>query len=110
MTVMTYEQWIDKFKPIQNHITPDSSFGGEMFETYGDDLEYVLQVARKTNGLLVWTYIDGDGGTYIVEGYRLVNRIGYFVTQVPYDDSDAYEIQVSEDEDSDETASEVVVR
>lgn len=110
MTVLTYEQWIDKFVPTQNNLVEDASFEGMMFETYGAELEYVLQVVRKTNGLLVWTYIDGEGGTYIVEGYRLVNRIGYFVTQVPYDDSDAYEIQVTEDEDLDETVSEVVTQ
>lgn len=103
MTTMTYEEWVDRFKPIQNELSDNASFEGMMFETYGDELEHVLQVARKTNGLLVWTYIDGEGGTYIVDGYRLVNRIGYFVTQVPYEEDSVYEIQVSEDEEEEET-------
>jgi hypothetical protein len=34
----------------------------------------------------VWTYVDGDDGTYVTNGYHLVNRIGYFITEVPYDD------------------------
>lgn len=94
---MTYEEWFETFKPIQNTMTPDSSFDGTMFETYGVDLEYVLQVVRKSNGLKVWTYIDGNNGTYIVDGYRIVNRIGYFVTDVPYEETNHYDIQVSED-------------
>lgn len=99
MTTMTYEEWVDKYKPIQNELSDNASFEGMMFETYGSELDYVLTIVRRTNGLLVWTYIDGEGGTYIVEGYRLVNRIGYFITQVPYEENDAIEIQVSEDEE-----------
>lgn len=100
MTTMTYEEWVDKFKPTLNHLVRDASFEGMMFETWGAELDYVLSIANGKNGLLVWTYIDGEGGTYIVEGYRLVNRIGYFVTQVPYEKDGVYEIQVSEDEDT----------
>ena len=96
---MTYEEWVDKFKPIQNELSDNASFEGMMFETYGAELDYVLTITRRTNGLLVWTYIDGEGGTYIVEGYRLVNRIGYYITQGPYEEDGAYEIQVSEDEE-----------
>lgn len=101
-TNITYEEWVEKFKPIQNELADNASFEGMMFETYGVELDYVLTIVRRTNGLLVWTYIDGDGGTYIVEGYRLVNRIGYFITQVPYEENDAIEIQVSENEEEEE--------
>lgn len=101
MTTITYEEWVDKFKPKQNHLVRDASFEGMMFETWGAELDFVLQCANNKGGkLLVWTYIDGDGGTYIVDGYRLVNRIGYFVCDVPFGDDDAYEIQVSEDDET----------
>ncbi len=98
---MDIEQWAETFKPIQNHITPDSSFGGEMFETYGHDLEYVLTVVRQgfDKAGMVWTYADGDNGTFICDGYHLVNRIGYFITQVPADITCQYEIIVSRDDD-----------
>lgn len=96
MTTITYEEWVDKFRPIQNELSDDASFEGMMFETYGDELDHVLQVARETNGLLVWTYIDGENGTYIVEGYRLVNRIGYFVTEREWELGATINIEVTD--------------
>jgi hypothetical protein len=92
---LTEEQWFDTYKPIPNHLDENASFNdgdnGYMFETYGDELEFVK--AQDSNR--IWTYSDGDnGGTYISDGYHVVNRIGYFVTTVPYDDSQYYQIQL----------------
>ena len=92
---LTEETWFDTFKPLPNLIDPDASFSdgenGYMFETYGKELEFVK--AQDSNR--IWTYSDGDnGGTYISDGYHVVNRIGYFVTAVPYDDSQYYQIQL----------------
>jgi len=100
MTNMTYEEWVAKFKPTLNHLVRDASFEGMMFETWGAELDFVLQVVNNGGKLRVWTYIDGDGGTYIVDGYRLVNRIGYFICDVPFGDDDVYEIQVSKDDET----------
>jgi hypothetical protein len=62
-----------------------------MFEIYGDEVEFV----KSQDSNRIWTYSDGDnGGTYISDGYHVVNRIGYFVTTVPYDDSQYYQIQL----------------
>ena len=101
-TTLTYEEWVDKFKPKFNHLVRDASFEGMMFETYGNELDFILECVRKGFKLFVWTYIDGDNGTYIVEGYRLVNRIGYFLCHVPFEENTAYEVQVSEDEEEEE--------
>ena len=38
---MTFDEWCDTYKPIKNHIDVDSSFDGEMFETYGNEVEFV---------------------------------------------------------------------
>ncbi len=60
-----------------------------MFESYGDEFEFVK--AQDSNR--IWTYSDGDnGGTYISDGYHVVNRIGYFITSVLYDDKPYYQI------------------
>lgn len=95
LTQLTEEQWFEQFKPIPNYLDDNASFHdgehGYMFETYGEELEFVK--AQDPNR--IWTYSDGDdGGTYISDGYHVVNRIGYFVTTVPYDDSQYYEIQI----------------
>ena len=97
---LTEEQWFDTYKPIPNHLDENASFNdgehGYMFETYGDELEFVK--AQDSNR--IWTYCDGDdGGTYITEGYHVVNRIGYFITSVLYDDKQYYQITLIEGRD-----------
>jgi hypothetical protein len=107
---MEFEDWAERYNPDVNHLDPDASFQDEngigiMFETFGSELEYVLKIAN-TEPNRVWTYMDGDEGTFIGNGYHLVNRIGYFITEkpcdfefmeVPIDSYDEYE-----DEEDDE--------
>jgi len=92
---LTEEEWFDTFKPIPNHIDDNASFNdgeqGYMFETYGEELDFIK--AQEPNR--IWTYCDNDfGGTSIFQGMRVVNRIGYFVTAVPFDASKDYQIQI----------------
>ena len=96
---LTQEEWFDKFKPIPNHIDDNASFSdgdnGYMFETYGEELDFVK--SHQSNR--IWTYCDNDfGGTSIFQGMRIVNRIGYFVTIVPFDANKDYQIQISNDD------------
>lgn len=82
---MTMEEWEATYKPIPNNIDKNASFQndsgqGIMFETYGAEYEFV----KKANPLHVWTYGDGDdGGSYIWNGFHFINRLGYFITEVP---------------------------
>jgi hypothetical protein len=51
-----------------------------MFEIYGAEVAFVrTQQADKT-----WTLVDCDGKCFICEGFHFVNRLGYFITEVPY--------------------------
>lgn len=87
---MTVEEWIEKYKPINNHLDDNASWqdangNGSMFETYEKELIHVQEVnAIYPNK--VWTYCDSEftSGTVVVAGYRLVNRIGYFITEEPW--------------------------
>ena len=101
---LSIDDWCSQFKPISNHIDPmGSSFGGWaegeedgiMFETHGKELEYVVATVNSGHADTVWTYVDGDDGTYIVKGMHFVNRIGYFITKLPADHDTDYEILVS---------------
>jgi hypothetical protein len=66
-----------------------------MFETYGEELDFV----RSQESNRIWTYIDGDvSGTYIVQGMGIVNRIGYFVTAVPFNGSKDYQIKIIDED------------
>lgn len=82
---MSEEVFYNNFQPIKNHIESESSFDGCMFETYGEELEYVQSI-NKTNPNLVWTVIDSDGELVICAGYAYVNRMGYLITKTPWVD------------------------
>lgn len=90
---MTIEEWEDKYQPMTNHINPEASWNGALYETYGEELEFMNKVDYRH----VWTYVDGDdGGTYLVSGRCFVNRIGYIVTANKWDEDDMIEIQICE--------------
>ena len=101
-TQLTIDQWEEKYSPVTNHLVFDASWNGTMFETYGNEIEFVRGITDN----YVWTWVDGDDGTYIVSGMAFVNRIGYFVTVHPWD-SEQLQIQVDtySNQDLDETLS-----
>jgi hypothetical protein len=89
---MDFDEWCDVYKPIQNHIDTNASFNGAMFETYGDEVAFV----KEQDGSYIWTYGDGDdGGSYVWDGWSFVNRIGYFITEVPCPADTTIQIKVS---------------
>ena len=90
MNDMTYEEWASKYRLMPNHVTNHS--GSYSYETYGEELEYILLQDDKH----VWTELDGDNGVYIVNGYHLVNRINYYLTNVPWQEDDDICITICE--------------
>ena len=89
---MDFDEWCATYKPIPNNIVEDSSFDGAMFETFGDEVAFV----KKADPAYIWMYGDGDdGGTYIWNGWHIVNRIGYFITEVPCPPDTTIQVKVS---------------
>jgi len=86
MIEMTESEWANKYGLLPNHITND----GNSFETYGEELEYVASKDEK----YIWTEMDGDEGVYIVNGYFLVNRIQYYVCELPWENNESIVITV----------------
>lgn len=80
---MNYEEWEATYFIKPNHLA-DPADGRDYFETHGVELGYVLATADLEPNR-VWTVVDGDDGTYIVNGYHLVNRIHYLITQIPFE-------------------------
>ena len=77
---MDYDVWLETYRPILNHIDNNASFDGMMFETYDDEVEFVKSQSPDK----IWMYGDGDdGGSFIWSGWGFVNRLGYFITEVP---------------------------
>ena len=90
---MTYDEWEEKFIPTKNSIDDNASYDGIMFETFGPELEAV----RNADPDCVWTLICDDeaDNDVILKGYHLVNRMGYFITEVKATAQDPDEIQVA---------------
>lgn len=91
MIHLTEEQFYEKYELIENHLEDNTSFDGCLFETYGDELLVVQQMAKENR---VITIIEGDEeienefgeptlNMYYVSGMHLVNRIGYLITKEP---------------------------
>ena len=101
------DAWEAKYQPIKNHFSePQGEFADEFvedkFETYGEELDYVLSIAN-TEPARVWTLVEGDDSNlYIVSGYHLVNRLNYFITKNPceleYEEAPYYIFEEEEDE------------
>ena len=89
---MDFDEWCATYKPIKNHIDTNASFNGEMFETYGEEVAFVKEQPEE----YIWMYGDGDdGGSFIWNGWHYINRIGYFITEVPCPPDVDIQIRVS---------------
>lgn len=77
--IQGWQAFVDKYKPITNKFRTDDEY---TFETYGEELEFV----QSHDPRCIWTWVDGDMSSLIVAGYHFVNRIGYHITEVPWED------------------------
>lgn len=75
--LLRYDEWVERYHP---RINPHADYGfeGTLFETFAPDLHTVQANMGKR---IVWTLLDHDT---IVSGFRFVNRVGYFITEIPY--------------------------
>jgi hypothetical protein len=106
---LTEDEFDARFPLFTNHLNPNASWGsgnegGCLFETYGEELEFV----RRQNPRTVWTVVDGDGDDqYLVSGFHFVNRIGYLVSTLPLPEDMDIEVRVpngnADDPETDES-------
>ena len=80
-SAMTHEAWWKTYQPV-NHALPNAvSLDGYIFATTPAELQKV----RDANPQCVWTLLNYEDGQVITNGSRFVNRVGYFITEVPFD-------------------------
>jgi hypothetical protein len=89
---MNYESWIETYKPVTNSMVDGAPYDGTMFETYGEELEQV----KATPVEYVWTLRDEEGSLFITSGFGWVNRLGYFISSVPWGSENDF-VQLSEE-------------
>jgi hypothetical protein len=71
------DEFAEKYTLARNHIRPNEDFpAGCMFETFGDEMEFVRRQQQKK----IWTLVEEDGLSWLSAGFHFVNRLGYFVT------------------------------
>jgi hypothetical protein len=97
---MKFETWTKKYAPIKNKLSKGAPIDGYMFETFGKQLKELLKQANKKkidgrNGYRVWTVVDGEGSSLIlINGWHLVNRLGYMITRKPWTEGEYIEVRV----------------
>lgn len=55
--IMNDEEWINVYKPQNNHIDKNRGFNGWLYETYGDEIEYVKSMIDSK---CVWSIEEGE--------------------------------------------------
>jgi hypothetical protein len=94
---MTEEEFEARFPLRANHLNPNASWqvddgSGCLFETYGEEAEFV----SKQDSSTIWTLVDdGEGGECIISGFHFVNRLGYLLSTVLVPGGTAIEVQIA---------------
>ena len=79
-----------QFKPVEN---PDPNQGDYHFDVCNKHDKGFLQFIASNYPSHIWTRIDGDDGNIcIINGWHIVNRIDYIVTEVPWLTQHEYEV------------------
>lgn len=86
----------ERYTFVPNHLNRDAGWAygdgpGCLFETYGEELEFV----RRQDPATVWTFVDGDDGDqHVISGFHIVNRIGYLISKEPVPDGTLIEVHI----------------
>jgi hypothetical protein len=115
---ISWDEFDEQYKPIQNHLDDNASFGGIMFDFGRDDndalipeYQYVWDL-NQTEPNRVWTVVcdtenrDDDDNlvsiTDVIAGWHIVNRLGYIVTENAWTDEYLEVINTDFDDDYDD--------
>jgi hypothetical protein len=82
--IKNFEDFIEKYKPIKNKIDKNASYDGLMFETYKEELDFVVAQNPKK----IWTIINGESETtWLIAGFHFVDRMGYIISKKEWTDA-----------------------
>lgn len=77
-------EWIEKFKPVRDE-------HGNIIEFDGDEEQF-----KNSDPATQWTNTCEGNGEWIHNGMWFINRMGYFLTEVPWSVDEDITITVSE--------------
>jgi hypothetical protein len=93
---MSYEDFIEKFKPVKNTLCDHANADGFAFAPSGKEWEAVREAHERNPGT-VWTCVEGEASMWITEGVHQVNREFYLITKKPAQAGRFYEIPYGHD-------------
>lgn len=80
---MHWDEFWGTYKPKKNHLDENAELDGFLYQTYGEDYEYIKQMYEKDPDR-VWTFSYADSlYPCISKGLNWVNREGYLITENP---------------------------
>ena len=82
--VFTFDEWVEKYKPVKNQFE-ETSFEGCSFD-YSEDDQW--EFVKKQNPANIWTMVWAEDTHTIIPGFHWVNRDSYFVTELPVQKED----------------------
>lgn len=86
---LTEDAFDAQFKPVENIEQGQGIF---QFDAYDSKDKGFFQFMAEHYPTHVWTRIDGDDGQiYNINGWHIVNRIDYVVTEAPWLENHEYE-------------------
>lgn len=83
--IISWSEWEITYKPITNPHSRDYGWKFQMFETFEPDIDEV----KAVNPNRVWTLVDNNPNSHyldVIPGVHWANRMGYFITEVPWTD------------------------
>lgn len=94
-STITWEEFADTYKPIKRKT--EAGHDIYPYETGGEEFEFIRSQPAEN----IWTEVDGEGGCYIINGLHYVNRIQYYVCEVPVTTEKYIEVVCSVDRECD---------
>lgn len=90
---MTYEAWVERFRPIRNPFDRNAGIDGCLFQAYGQEWDFVTNSPDGCIWTLIVTDLIRTSVMHIGDGVHIVNREGYLVTELPANPSQSYSIR-----------------
>lgn len=100
---MEKSEWIAKYKPkefsfgSEGGVHENTQEDGVTFTRIGKSHPEFGEVVRAERDV-IWTELEVNGLSYIVSGFHVVNSVGYFLTENPFEEHVEIELWGAEDE------------
>lgn len=84
--IMSYEDWVYKYKPIRNPFNEKQTGEDEDFQIHWHTLEENDLLDDNKGENRIWTMVEGERDSiWLMSGYHRVNRLHHLITEIPYE-------------------------